>query len=185
MSKNDKRFNLLLWGTLIWLGVSSFIFFVAIPSDQRTWVNGTSILGSTGSIVGLIIAIYQLQDLELKTLRRVNHNYGISNASSSTILITMIQGYLNKRNFEMALLRMKELTAIINTFELNHTEIVESYGDQYRNSILGLNTDIISLNQIVTNEIREEEIKVSNIVSNLDQVSLYISRLSIQLKMQL
>lgn len=113
---------------LITSGFSFLIFIILVfclERNQRNFLNILSILGTILSVMGILIAYFQILSIKkiaIETSIKVNENIALNNKiimlsdlSRKAAMVDEIQGYLRDDKIELCILRMKDLKVILNS----------------------------------------------------------------------
>ncbi|WP_133054009.1 hypothetical protein, partial [Niastella yeongjuensis] len=155
----NKYRALALWSFIIGILITTLIF-ICLDKEERTVPNGFTIFGTFFSIFGLMIAFIQIKSLresseETKiaidnSITRINQVLSVSDLSKSTKLIHEIQGFLQNNKLEMALIRMKDLKAVLIQVKYNEDLLEYTHDSRYNQNITGLGADISNLHDEIS-----------------------------------
>lgn len=169
-----------LLGLLLPIG----LFYTIIGIPDRNTSNFLSLIGAYISLFGLSVAYFQIfsvKEMTLATKKAVDENaqkisqiLSVSDLSKASGLTEQIQQYMIKGNYQPALLRMKDLKAIL--VQSAHIKELENFTktDEYSNIISNLTLDLNNLTEYLVPdnvENRKKKISFSVINSNLENIS--------------
>lgn len=94
-----------------------------LPENERTAINNLCVVGFLVSILGIVIAYFQImsvKEITKYTQAKLHENmvahsnlHMISDLSGKGAMINEIQGYLKEENINMSAIRMKDLKVFL------------------------------------------------------------------------
>ena len=185
---NKYRF----WSIFFFVGGTFIIvlIFINLESSQKTVANAFTLFGTYLSLYGILIAYLQIQSIKEtseKTKRaveessnRINQILSVSDLSKSNKVIQEIQYFLQNDKVELALLRMKDLKAILIQIKFNEDLIEYTENNLYNQNITDLGADINNLHDQITGA--KKGINFSKVNQNLERLSTILAELENKLK---
>lgn len=180
-----KAISIFIAGTIL-IG----LVFIILPKKDKTVVNAFTLFGTFLSIFGLAIAYIQIQSINKtsaqiklaveKSLLRINQVLSISELSKAVKIIQEIQTFIQHQKHEIALLRMKDLKAIL--IQVKYNEDLAEYTDNgiYNQNITDLGSDINNLHDLITGN--KKGLNFSRLNQNLESLSTTLTDFENKLK---
>lgn len=180
------------WAILLFvLGtVVIYCLFINLSDHEITVANAFTLFGTYFSLYGLVVAYLQIQSIkgistETKdavdaSAKKVNQIISVSELSKSNKVVQEIQIYLQDNKFELALVRMKDLKAILIQIQYNE-HLADYVNDKlYNVNITDLATDMNNLYDHMTGG--KKGINFSKLNQNMENLSTTLSQFENQLK---
>jgi hypothetical protein len=168
------------------------IFYLILPDKDRSFINILSIIGFLLSILGVLIAYFQIlsiKEITIETQKQINENIRLNNnflmlsdLSRKAAMVDEIQGYLKDGKIEMCILRMKDLKIILNS--LRNQDYYNSLVSkkEFRDVFQNFNIDLDNFHKHQINN--KNKINKEIIIRNLEGLSTLFLGVEAKLKTQ-
>lgn len=178
----------------IFIVVFSFFIFIilvlCLGETQRSFINILSLFGTTLSLMGIVIAYFQIlsvKQIALDTSTKVNENIILNNRiimlsdlSRKAAMVDEIQGYLRDDKIEMCILRMKDLKVILNNLRNQEQYNILVSKKEFKNVFENFNIDLNNFQSFQLNP--KLKIDKSIISRNLEELSTIFLSVEVKLK---
>jgi len=163
-----------------------------LPDKDRSFINILSIIGFLLSILGVLIAYFQIlsiKEITIETQKQINENIRLNNnflmlsdLSRKAAMVDEIQGYLKDGKIEMCILRMKDLKIILNS--LRNQDYYNSLVSkkEFRDVFQNFNIDLDNFHKHQINN--KNKINKEIIIRNLEGLSTLFLGVEAKLKTQ-
>lgn len=175
--------------TIIVLLICIIICF-KLDNSLKNIVNYFTITGTTLSVLGLYFTYMQILSIKSsneaavnavnQSINRINQILNVSDISKSIQNITEIQNYLKNEQFDLALLRMKDIKILI--ISVKYITALKDFttGIEYSNLLQDFQIDLNNINNFLQNMAKKPNLKTINL--NLENLSTKLSEFENHLK---
>ncbi|MEO9660585.1 hypothetical protein [Maribacter dokdonensis] len=176
----------------IFLGLSlvSIFIFIFFKNENKTYLDFISIWGSFASLSAFVFLFFQIKSQKVLTEESNNtiketkdlliKLFSISDISKGTKIVEQAQTFLRLSKFESALLRLKDLKEILIYIKHYNTKENLINLDEYADHVSNISIDLLNINDKIIG--KKSTINVSKIISNLEEVSTFISDFELKIK---
>lgn len=172
-------------GTLI----MSLIFYY-LPIKDKTVVNAFTLFGTFFSLFGLAVAYIQIHSISQtskqtkiaveKSLLRINQVLSVSELSKANKTIQEIQSFIIHQKHEIALMRMKDLKAILIQVKYNEDLFEYTNNGVYNQNITDLGSDINNIHDLIVGN--KKGLNFSKLNQNLENLATTLTDFENKLK---
>jgi len=170
--------------------VLMILLFLFLRPTERTILNFFTLFGTFATLFGLWIAYQQIQSIKETTqktkqaveqsLSRITQILSVSDLSKATKIIHEIQNYNLHQQNESALMRMKDLKAILISVKYNNELCILTSVVNYSQLITDLSIDINNINDFLLGN--KKGVNYSKINQNLTAIENVFSEFENKLK---
>jgi len=166
------------------------IYKYVLSDNEQTTINFISLCGTFVSLIGLFITYIQVISLKQatektkleidNTLNRVNQIISISELSKGSKIIHEIQSANRSSNYELSLIRMQDLKAIL--IQVKNQQNEDLIKDKFKTAIKNLGIDIGAYDALLTKQ--KTGIDITKVNSNLEKLSTTLIEFENKLKFE-
>lgn len=170
-------------------GAVFIILFLLLPSNDRNYINVLTILGILLSLLGLVIAYFQLvsvKQIALETKQKVkdsitlnNNILMISDLSRKVAMVSEIQGYLRDGKIELCILRMNDLKIVLISLRNQNQYSTLVSKATFRKVFDSFSIDLYNFQR---HSVDNSAIDLTVVMKNLNELSTLFLSVEIKLK---
>ncbi len=180
--KNYRLFSIFLHFVI--LALTIFVFS-KLKTEEKTILNYASILGTSLSLSGLVLAYFQIMSIKQanrhaisaveSSLAKINQILSVSDISKCIKNIDEIQNYIIAKNIPLALLRMKDIRGVI--IGVKHNEKLKHITNkkEYTSLLTTFEIDTDNINGYIDDPSRN--INFVKITNNLDKLAIKLTEI--------
>lgn len=176
--------------SVLTLSIIGYLLYWFLPNDEKTYINIVSIIGFIFSILGLLIAFFQIasvkqiaEDTHEEVTKHIilnNKLLMISDLSSKAAMVNEIQSYLRDNKIEICILRMKDLKISLNSIKNQEQYSTLFAKKKFNDVFLTFNIDLNNIHDLYLNE--KYKIDKPLIIKNLEELSTLLLSVEVKLK---
>lgn len=184
--KNYRLISIIL---ILLISILCIGICVNLDHNLKNIVNYTTIIGTSLSLIGIIIAYLQILSIKNSyelvstnvniAIQRLNQVNRISDLSRSVKLTEEIQNYIKNNNYMLALLRMRDVKYILISIKHYEELISLNYSEKYQATF---NRFVVDLNNLNSHIEGTKKIDIKKINNNLEEISTQLSHIENHLK---
>jgi hypothetical protein len=168
------------------------LLYYELDSKLKTIVNFFTLFGTYSTLFGLWLTYLQIQGIkETSSLTkiavdlsflRINQVLSVSDLSKATKIIQEIQASILNDKTELALIRMKDLKAILIQVKYNEELTEYTHNDTYNQQITDLGSDINNMTALILGN--KSGLNYSKVIMNLESLATVLVEFENKIKSQ-